>query len=146
MSKIVMSLPKGMVKSSGLGGVAALVVYVLLQMVCALLIEREVVGVELLYPMVCVTAAVASFAGCLCCVLWGKDRSVLSVSAVVIVFLTLTLAAALLTADTIAVENGLTGVGLGMAAGGLLAAILIPGGTGSRKGDRRRRTGRRHRT
>lgn len=146
MSKIVMSLPKGMVKSSGLGGVVALAVYALLQMVCALLIQREVVGVELLYPMVCVTAALASFVGCVCCVLWGKDRSVLSVSAVVIVFLTLTLAAALLTAETIAVENGLTGVGLGMAAGGLLAAMVIPSGSGRGRGERRKRTAKRRRT
>ena len=141
MSKVVMSLPKGMGRNGVIGGGAALVVYTLLQTVCALLIHREVVGEELMYPMVCIAAAVASFAGCLLCMLWGRDGSPLTVSAVVVVFLTLTLAAGLLTADAVAVRGGLTGIGLGMAMGGLCAVMVVP--SGEKRG---RREGRRHRS
>ena len=66
----------------------------------------------------------------------------LSVPVVVVVFLSLTLAAALLTTDTIRIENGLTGLGLSMAAGGLLAALVgynLPKGKRARTGSRRRR-------
>lgn len=143
MSKGVSALPKGMLAGSALGGAAALVVYVLLQLVCALLIDREVVGVELLYPMVCGAAAAASFAGCMVSALWRRERSALSASAVVAVFLALTLAAALLTADAVAVDSGLAGVGLGMAAGGLLAAVAVP--EKKRGRDRRRRAAQRRR-
>ena len=146
MSKVVMSLPKGMGRNSVIGGGAALVVYTLLQMVCALLIHREVVGVELLYPMVCFTAAAAAFVGCLLCMLWGKDRSVLTVSAVVAVFLTLTLAAAFLTADAVAMQGGLAGVGLGMAAGGLCAVIVVPSGEKRGRRDGKKRRSKRRRT
>lgn len=143
MSKGISALPKGMIGSSVLGGASALGVYVLLQLVCALLIDREVVGVELLYPMVCAAAAAASFAGCMVSALWRRERSALSASAVVAVFLALTLAAALLTADAVAVDSGLAGVGLGMAAGGLLAAITAP--AKKRGSGRRRRTAQRRR-
>ena len=64
----------------------------------------------------------------------------LSVPVVVVVFLSLTLAAALLTTDTIRIENGLTGLGLSMAAGGLLAALVgynLP--KRARTGSRRRK-------
>ena len=71
-----------------------------------------------LYPMVCVTAALASFLGCGYSVLRGKGTSMLTVPVVVAVFLTLTLAAAFFTADAVRIENGLTGLGLSMAAGG----------------------------
>lgn len=145
MSKVVMSLPKGVVKNSAIGAVIALASYIGLQLVCALLIDRGVVGMETLYPMVCVTAAAASFLGCGYSVLRG--RRILTVPVVVAVFLTLTLAAALLTADAVAVENGLTGIGLSMAAGGLGAALVglnlpKPSGRGSRKMTRKRRKGR----
>lgn len=143
MSKLMTAPPGAAVRSSILGGAAALGVYTLLQLVCALLIHRELVGVELLYPMVCAAAAVAAFAGCVCCVVLRGKCSVLSMSGVVAVFLTLTLAAALLTADAVALDGGLAGVGLGMAAGGLLAAIAVP--AGGRGGRRRRRTGKRRR-
>ena len=141
MSKVVMSLPKGMVKNSVIGGVLALGVYVALQLVCALLIDKEVLGMDQLYPMVCVTAALASFLGCGYSVLRGRGTSMLTVP-VVAVFLTLTLAAAFFTADAVRIENGLTGLGLSMAAGGLLAALvgynLPQGRTG--KSRRRRRS------
>lgn len=142
MSKVVMSLPKGMVKNSVIGGVLALGVYVALQLVCALLIDKEVLGMDQLYPMVCVTAALASFLGCGYSVLRGRGTSMLTVPVVVAVFLTLTLAAAFFTADAVRIENGLTGLGLSMAAGGLLVALvgynLPQGRTG--KSCRRRRS------
>ncbi len=141
MSKLVMSLPQGMVKNSVVGGVLALASYVALQFVCALLVDRGVLGMESLYPMVCVAAALASFLGCGYSVLRGKGGAMLTVPVVVVVFLTLTLAAAFFTADAIAVENGLTGLGLSMAAGGLLAALVggsLPRVNGRSKGRKRR--------
>lgn len=143
MSKVVMSLPKGMVKNSVIGGVLALTAYVALQFLCALLIDKGIVGMDKLYPMVCIAAFLASFLGCGYSVLKGKGANMLSVPVVVAVFLTLTLAAALLTAEAISIENGLTGVGLSMAGGGLLAALV---GSNLPKGGRgrpRTRRGRR---
>lgn len=144
MSKVVMALPKGMAKNSVVGGVIALTVYAVLQMLCALLVHREVVSVDMLYPMVCITAAVASFGGCVYSVLRGRSASMLSVSVVVVVFLVLTLAVALISAESIAVDNGLTGVGLCMAAGGLLAALVGPGLSG-KKNARGKNGGRKRR-
>ena len=142
MSKVVMSLPKGMVKNSVIGGLLALAAYIGLQFICALLIDKGVLGMEQLYPMVCVAAFLASFLGCGYSVLKGKGTSMLTVPVVVAVFMTLTLAAALLTAETISIDNGVTGLGLSMAAGGLLAALvgynLPQGRTG--KSRRRRRS------
>ena len=114
MSKVVMSLPKGMMKNSLTGGCVALVSYVILQLLCALLIHKELL----------VAAAVASFLGCVYSVLTRQEGAILTVSTVTAVFLILTLAVALLTNKSIAVENGLVGVGLSMAAGGLLAALV----------------------
>ena len=145
MSKIAVSLPKGMAKSSVIGGGAALGVYILLQMVWAWLIHRQMVGEETLYPLVCLSAALASFLGCLISVLGRKDASVLGVSAVVAVFLALTLSAAFMTAEVIAVDNGLTGVGLSMAAGGLLAALVGPVLVAGKGKDARRRKAARRR-
>ena len=118
MSKVVMSLPEGMVKNCLVGGAIALVSYVLLQMLCALLVDQGVLGLDQIYPLVCVTAALASFLGCGYSVLRGKGTYMLPVPVVVVVFLSLTLPAALLTTDAVSVENGLTGLGLSMAAGG----------------------------
>lgn len=123
ISKPAISLPKGIVRDSLVGGAIALAAYILLQFLCALLIDRELLGLEKLYPMVCVAAAVSAFLGCGYSVLRRKEAAILSVSAVVAVFLAVTLAAAFVTAETVAVENGLTGVGLSMAAGGLAAAL-----------------------
>ena len=145
MSKIVMALPKGMPKNSLIGGVIALAVYGALQMLCALMIHRELLGMEQLYPAVCVAAAIASFAGCAFSVLRGGSVSALPISAVIVVFLSLTLVVAFFSADSIAVDNGLTGVGLCMAAGGLLAALVCPAlvGKKTRKGKNRSRKKRR---
>lgn len=143
MSKVVMSLPEGMVKNGLTGALLALLSYVAMQFVCALLVDRGVLGLDQIYPLVCVTAAAASFIGCGYSVLKGKGTSMLSVPVVVAVFLTLTLAAALFTADAVSIENGLTGLGLSMAAGGLLAALVgynLPrGGRGKTRTHRRRR-------
>ena len=105
MSKIVMSLPEGMVKNSLIGGLLALLSYVALQFLCALLVDNGLLELDQIYPLVCVTAAVASFLGCGYSVLRGKGASMLPVPAVVVVFLTLTLAAALFTADAVSIEN-----------------------------------------
>lgn len=142
MSKVVMSLPKGMVKNSVIGGLLALAAYVALQFLCALLIDKGILGMERLYPMVCVAAFLASFLGCGYSVLKGKGTSMLTVPVVVVVFMTLTLAAALLTAEAISVDNGLTGLGLSMAGGGLLAALVgynLPKGGRSKSRTRRKR-------
>lgn len=136
MSKVVMSLPNGMVKNSVIGGLLSLVSYVALQLICAMLVDKGMIGLEQLYPLVCITAAIASFLGCGYSVLRGKGTSMLTVPAVVVVFMTLTLVAALLTTDTIAIENGVTGLGLSMAAGGLLAALV---GSNLPKGGRNKR-------
>ena len=127
MSKVVMSLPKGMVRRSLVGGAIALAVYVALPFLLALLLH------------------LASFCGCMYSLLAGKGGSALSVSAVVAVFLAVTVAAGLLTAESLAVDTGLTGVGLSMAAGGLAAALagsLRPsqGGGSKRRTRKRRRT------
>ena len=142
MSKVVMSLPEGMVKNSLIGGLLALLSYVALQFVCALLVDRGVLAMEQIYPLVCVTAALASFLGCGYSALRGKGTSMLTVPVVVVVFLTLTLAAALFTADAVSIENGLTGLGLSMAAGGLLAALVgynLPRGNRGKARTRSRR-------
>ena len=136
ISKPAISLPKGIVRDSLIGGAIALGAYILLQFFCALLIDRELLGLEKLYPMVCVAAAVSAFLGCGYSVLRRKEAAILSVSAVVAVFLAVTLAAAFITAATVAVENGLTGVGLSMAAGGLTAAMA---GSARPKGKRQRK-------
>ena len=87
ISKPAISLPKGIVRDSLIGGAIALGAYILLQFFCALLIDRELLGLEKLYPMVCVAAAVSAFLGCGYSVLRRKEAAILSVSAVVAVFL-----------------------------------------------------------
>ena len=136
ISKPAISLPKGIVRDSLIGGAIALGAYILLQFFCAMLIDKELLGLEKLYPMVCIAAAVSAFLGCGYSVLRRKEAAILSVSAVVAVFLAVTLAAAFITAETVAVENGLTGVGLSMAAGGLTAAMA---GSARPKGKRQRK-------
>ena len=139
MSKPAISLPKGIVKDSLIGGAIALGAYVLLQFFCAMLIDKELLGLEKLYPMVCIAAAVSAFLGCGYSVLRRREAAMLSVSAVVAVFLAVTLAAAFVTAETVSVENGLTGVGLSMAAGGLAAALSGSAWQSRGRGKRQRR-------
>ncbi len=139
MSKIVVSLPQGLVKNSVIGGLLALASYAAMQLLWALFIDRGLLGFQQLYPLVCLSAGIASLLGCGYSVMRG--RHMLSVPAVVVVFLTLTVAVSLLTANAVAVENGLVGVGLAMAAGGLLAALIggrLPHSRGGRKKSRRK--------
>ena len=139
MSKPAISLPKGIVKDSLIGGAIALGAYILLQFFCAMLIDKELLGLEKLYRMVCIAAAVSAFLGCGYSVLRRREAAMLSVSAVVAVFLAVTLAAAFVTAETVSVENGLTGVGLSMAAGGLAAALAGSAWQSRGRGKRQRR-------
>ena len=139
MSKPAISLPKGIGKDSLIGGAIALGAYILLQFFCAMLIDKELLGLEKLYPMVCIAAAVSAFLGCGYSVLRRREAAMLSVSAVVAVFLAVTLAAAFVTAETVSVENGLTGVGLSMAAGGLAAALAGSAWQSRGRGKRQRR-------
>ena len=75
MSKVVMSLPKGMVKDVTVGTVVSLGTYVGLQFLWALLIDRGMLGMERLYPLVCIAAALASFLGCGCTLLRGREAT-----------------------------------------------------------------------
>lgn len=143
MSKVVTSLPKGMMKNSIIGAILALGSYISLQFLTALLVHNEMIGEEMIYSLVCVSAGLSSFVGCGYSVLRGGSGGVLSASAVVMVFLTLTVAVALLTGGADVVDGGLTGVGIAMAAGGLLAALVAglaanKNGIGRRKQKTRR--------
>lgn len=124
MSKMVASLPRGLMKNSVVGAILALVCYVLLQFFVALLMHSEVAGEGAMYPMVCAAAGLSSFLGCVYCVVKGGGGRVLSASAVVLIFLVVTVAVALLTSEVGMIDGGLTGVGAAMAAGGLLAAFV----------------------
>ena len=143
MPKGIASLPRDLLKSSVVGAVVALAAYMLLQFAVALLIHCEVIGEGMLYPAVCVSAAVASFLGCGCSMLVGKRGGVLSASAVVAVFLGLTIVIGLLGGGSGAVGAGVTGIGVAMVAGGLLAAALagfiVKGSAGAKKKRRKRR-------
>lgn len=145
MSKIVVSLPKGAVKYSLQGAVLALASYVAMQFLWALLIDRGVMGFELLYPAVCISAAIAAFFGCLYSASRGGRGDALSVASVIAVFLAVTVAAGLMSAEGLAVERGLTGVGLSMAAGGLAAALVGINLTGRGRGGKGKRKRRRQR-
>ena len=126
MPKVVASLPKHLMKNSVIGALLALFCYILLQFLGALLIHTEVVGEAMIYPMVCLSAGIASFLGCGYSVLRESSGSVLSSSTVVAVFLTLTAAVGLLAGGAEMIGAGLTGIGGAMAVGGLLAAV-VPG-------------------
>ena len=141
MSKIVVSLPKGAVRYSLQGAGLALTIYLAMQLLWALLIHKAVLNMALLYPAVCISAAVAAFCGCLYSAVKSGRSDSLSVAAVIAVFLAVTVAAGLCSAGGLAVERGLTGIGLSMVAGGLLAALVGIGRAGKRKsvGKRKRR-------
>ena len=124
MSKVVTSLPEGLLKNSVVGAVLAVLCYVSLQFVVALLIHGEVVGEGAMYPMVCTAAGLSSCLGCGYCAVKGGGGRVLSASAVVLVFLVITVAVGSLASEVGMMGGGLTGVGSAMAAGGLLAALM----------------------
>ena len=134
MSKLLVPNSKKLIQNSAIGAVLALVSYVVLQLPVALFIHCEVWGEEMLYLSVCIAATVASFLGCASSVMRGGEGGMLSVSAVVLVFLALTVVVGLLSGEAGTIGAGLTGVGGAMAVGGLLAGILP-----SWKGKKRRR-------
>ena len=74
MSKVVMSLPKGMVKDVTVGTVVSLGTYVGLQFLWALLIDRGMLGMERLYPLVCIAAALAFWGAAVRCCGAGRGR------------------------------------------------------------------------
>ena len=146
MSKIVLSLPEGMIKTGVSGAFISLVCYVLLQFLSAFLICREIAGEEMLYPMVCLSAGISAFAGCWYGTVCSQKGGVLGAATVVIVFLALTVAIGLLCGKIGAVGNGLVGVGVSMSVGGLAAALFsaVKGkGTGVKRGRGKRRRDKR---
>jgi len=143
MSKVVVALPEGMIRRSVIGGLLAAASYAMMQTLWALLLDHQILSMEKLYPAVCVSAGLAAFLGCGYSVLKGRGSGMLSISAVVVVFLAITVLVALLTGDSVEVERGLVGVGLSMAAGGLAAALAgdVVLKKRSKKRRKKRRTG-----
>lgn len=136
MSGIVAAVPKGLVKNSVIGALLALGCYVVLQFISALLIHGELVGEGMMHPMVCVTAGVSAFLGCGYSVMKSGAGSVLSATAVVLVFLVLTTATALVIGERGGIGEGMIGVGAAMAIGGLASAVAP--GLWEKKGKSRR--------
>lgn len=124
MSKVVASFPEGMVKGGFVGAVVSLVCYVLLQFLAALLISEEIVGEEMLYSIVCLSAGISSFAGCWCGTARSKGGRGLGAATVVVVFLALTIVIGFLSGEVGVIGDGLVGVGVSMSLGGLLVACI----------------------
>lgn len=138
MSKIVMSLPDGMVKGVCAGAAVSLISYILLQFFTAFLISEELVSGEVLCFMVCMSAGLSSFMGCRV-----KKGAVLSAATVVAVFLVLTVVIGFLGSESGVNGDMLVRVGVAMSVGGLVAAALD--GVRWGKGRRREKSGRRYR-
>ena len=143
MSKVVTSLSRELMKNSVIGALISLGSYIALQFADAALIHAEVVGEGALYSLVCVSAAVAAFLGCGYSVLRGGSGKALGAGAVILVFLTLTVAVALLGGEIEGIGERFVGVGASMAGGGLLAALLGSAMSGKRKTRREKTRGRR---
>ena len=140
MSKVAAPVWGETLKSSIVGAAIALAAYVLLQLLTATLMYRELLSEESLYGAVCVTAGIAAFLGCGYSVLRRKSGAMLSSAAVAVVFLALTVAVAMLTEET--VGEGQAGVGLSMALGGLAAALV--GSRRKKSGKGRKKHSKRH--
>lgn len=125
MSGITSIVPKGLIKNSVVGACVAVCFYVVLQLISALLVHCEIADENAVYPMVCCTAALSSLAGCSYSALRGGKGSALSVSAVVLIFLSLTLIIGLSAGNSEAVAEGMVWIGAAMSAGGLVAALLV---------------------
>ena len=140
MSREIGSLIERLLKNSVVGAAIALVSYVALQLLCALMVHCEVVGEGVIYLMVCISAAISSFLGCVYSVMRGGEGYILSASAVAMVFLSLTVVIGLLSCESGVPGAGLAGVGGAMAAGGLLASAVpaITKHRGAAKGHGRR--------
>ena len=140
MSKLYVSLPEGMVKNSVIGAGLSLGCYALLQFLTAFFVSGEFLGEETIFPAICVSAAVASFVGCLYSsvrVGWGVA---LSAGSAVAVFLVLTVVIALCVSETGVDGVSLTWVSAAMAMGGLMAAIVC--GASGKSTVKRREKGR----
>ena len=124
MSREIGSLLERLLKNSVVGAVIALISYVGLQLLCALLVHCEIVGEGMIYPMVCVSATISSFLGCVYGVLRGGEGRILSASVVAFVFLSLTIVIGLLSGESGVINSGWAGVGGAMAVGGLCAAAV----------------------
>lgn len=131
-------VPKHLWKNSLTGTIAALIVYIMLQFFNALLIHCEIVREDTVYVLVCITAAISSFVGCVVSVLRQGRKSVLSASAVVMTFLSLTFLTGVMCGGIADEKEGLVGVGVSMATGGLLAALV--GTLRKRDGRKQRKT------
>ena len=124
MSKNKGTLFERLLKNSVVGSVIAMISYVMLQLLCALLVHCEIVGEGMIYPMVCVGAAVSSFLGCVYGVMRGGEGRILSASVVAVIFMSLTIMIGLLSGKSDAIASGWVGIGSAMAVGGLLAAMV----------------------
>ena len=123
MSKNASDPFERLLKNSVVGAVIALVSYVVLQLPCALLVHCEILGECMIYPMVCIGAALSSFLGCMYGVMRGGEGRVLSASVVACVFLSLTVVIGLLSCESGSISSGWAGIGGTMAIGGLLAVV-----------------------
>lgn len=135
MSKIVMSLPDGMIKGGCIGAAVSLICYALLQLLVAFLICEEIIGEEMLRSAVCISAGVSSFVGCWCGAVRSKKGTVFSAVTVVSVFFVLTLLIGFLLGELGVNGDILVGVGTSMSVGGLVAAFIC-GARGNRVGSR----------
>ena len=145
MSNAVGSRFESLLKNSVVGAVVALISYVTFQLLCAFLIHCEIAGEGMIYPLVCVSAAVSSYLGCVYGVMRGGEGRILSASLVTAVFLSLTVVIGLLSCESGVISTGWAGIGGAMALGGLLAAMtpsLLKKKGGAARG-RARRNGRR---
>ena len=143
MSKIVVSLPKGMVRDGVIGALVSLICYVLLQFLAAFLISKEMMGEEMLYSEVYISSGISSFVGCLCGLFRGKRGVGLSAATVVAVFFVLTLMIGFCFGETRGFCDGFAWVGVSISVGGLMAALIYGLGGGSTKKKRELGHGRR---
>ena len=144
MSKNMLSLPGGMIKNGGVGALISLVCYILLQALSALLVCEEIISPDMVYPAVCVSAAVASFVGCVVGMVQADKGNALSSAVVVAVFLSLTVLIGVCMNEGGVDGSGLIGVGVAMSLGGLASAFL-GGGVRRKEGGYDRSRNRRRR-
>lgn len=125
MSKVVMSLPGGMIKNSLIGAAIALGSYVTLQFLVALLVDNGVVEEGAVYLAACICAGAASFLGCAYSALRVGGGMALSAASVVIIFFMLVLTISMCAGEAGGVEmENAGGIITSMAVGGLSAAVI----------------------
>ena len=121
--KGIVFLTARMGENSIIGAMISLGSYVILQSFSAMLIYFEIVGETAVYFLVCISAATAAFLGCGYHLIKGT-ANMLNVSTVIAVFLTLTIIIGILSSPSNEIGFGLTGIGVSMVVGGLLAEIF----------------------